>query len=111
MSPAGPDLTLAEVNEALELIREGTDGEDANIIFGTVVDPRLAGAVRITVLATGFSAASGTKRRVDPLFSSSPRPEPTFPAPETTEKETERQATRVPTTDTLDIPAFLRRRS
>ena len=109
---AGPDLTLAEVNEALELIREGTDGEDANIIFGTVVDPRLAGAVRITVLATGFSASSGAKKRMDPLFASSPRQEPAYTAPEPTERDKERESSRgVPTTDTLDIPAFLRRRN
>jgi cell division protein FtsZ len=53
---AGSDLTLSEVNEALELIQNGTDGEDANIIFGAVIDPRLSGAVRITVLATGFES-------------------------------------------------------
>ncbi|MBC8142261.1 MAG: cell division protein FtsZ, partial [Armatimonadetes bacterium] len=41
---AGSDLTLSEVNEALELIQNGTDGEDANIIFGAVIDPRLSGA-------------------------------------------------------------------
>ena len=110
---AGPDLTLAEVNEALELIREGTDGEDANIIFGTVVDPRLAGAIRITVLATGFSASAGGRRKVEPLFSSSTtRSEPSsFSAPEATEKDKEREPARIPTTETLDIPAFLRRRS
>ncbi len=110
---AGPDLTLSEVNDALELIREGTDGEDANIIFGTVVDPRLAGAVRITVLATGFSA-SAPRKKVEPLFARQPDPAPvpSVRATETEgEREKEKETPRAPTqSDTIDIPAFLRRR-
>jgi len=50
----GPDMTLAEVHEATELIQQATDAEDANIIFGIVQDPKLVDEVRITVLATGF---------------------------------------------------------
>ena len=49
----GPDLSLMEVNEASCVIQE-TAHEDANIIFGAVVDPALAGKVKITVIATGF---------------------------------------------------------
>jgi cell division protein FtsZ len=49
----GPDLSLMEVNEASCVIQE-TAHEDANIIFGAVVDPTLAGKVKITVIATGF---------------------------------------------------------
>ena len=49
----GPDLSLMEVNEALTVIHEAAH-EDANIIFGAVVDPALAGKVKITVIATGF---------------------------------------------------------
>ncbi|HEY3331718.1 MAG TPA: cell division protein FtsZ [Capsulimonadaceae bacterium] len=51
----GPDLTLAEVHEATELIAQATDADDANIIFGIVQDPNMDSEVRITVLATGFS--------------------------------------------------------
>jgi len=55
----GPDLSLMEVNEASCVIQEAAH-EDANIIFGAVVDPALAGKVKITVIATGFErAASG----------------------------------------------------
>ena len=50
----GPDMTLAEVHEATELIQQATDAEDANIIFGIVQDPNMKDEVRITVLATGF---------------------------------------------------------
>jgi cell division protein FtsZ len=49
----GPDLSLMEVNEASSIIQEAAH-EDANIIFGAVVDPNLAGKVKLTVIATGF---------------------------------------------------------
>ncbi len=49
----GPDLSLVEVNEASCVIQEAAH-EDANIIFGAVVEPNLTGKVKITVIATGF---------------------------------------------------------
>ena len=49
----GPDLSLVEVSEASSIVQEAAD-EDANIIFGAVVDPTLTGKVKITVIATGF---------------------------------------------------------
>jgi len=49
----GPDLTLAEVNEACSLVQEAAD-PDCNIIFGSVIDANMGDEVRITVIATGF---------------------------------------------------------
>ena len=49
----GEDLTLFEVNEAAGVISEAAD-DDANIIFGAVVDEKLKGKISITVVATGF---------------------------------------------------------
>jgi cell division protein FtsZ len=49
----GPDLSLIEVNDASTIVQEAAH-EDANIIFGAVVDPGLKGKVKITVIATGF---------------------------------------------------------
>ena len=49
----GSDLTLYEVNEAAEVISEAAD-DDANIIFGAVVDERLEGKIAITVSATSL---------------------------------------------------------
>ena len=49
----GEDLTLYEVNEACGVISEAAD-DDANIIFGAVVDDKLEGKISITVVATGF---------------------------------------------------------
>src|SRR5580765_5477061 len=52
----GPDLSLHEVNEAATLIQEEAD-DDANIIFGAVIDESMGDEVRITVIATGFGEA------------------------------------------------------
>jgi cell division protein FtsZ len=49
----GSDLSLVEVSEASLIVQEAAD-EDANIIFGAVVDPTIKGKVKITVIATGF---------------------------------------------------------
>lgn len=49
----GPDMSLYEVHEASSLIQEEAD-EDANIIFGTVIDQNMEDEIRITVIATGF---------------------------------------------------------
>ena len=53
----GPDLSLVEVSEASAIIQEAAH-EDANIIFGAVVDPKMEGKVKITVIATGFERPS-----------------------------------------------------
>src|ERR687892_424859 len=56
----GPDLSLMEVNEASSIIQEAAH-EDANIIFGAVVDPHLQGKVKITVIATGFDRRGSSR--------------------------------------------------
>lgn len=53
----GPDLTLAEVDEAARTVEACAD-ENANIIYGQIIDERMADNVRITVIATGFKTAS-----------------------------------------------------
>jgi cell division protein FtsZ len=50
---ASPDVTLQEVNEAAELIHAEAD-DNANIIWGMVIDPEAQDRVRVTVIATGF---------------------------------------------------------
>src|SRR5579872_5837253 len=56
----GPDLSLVEVSEASSIVQQAAD-EDANIIFGAVVDPSLEGKVKITVIATGFGPDAAVK--------------------------------------------------
>jgi len=57
----GDDLSLVEVNDAAEVVRQ-TATDDTNIIFGANVDPRLTGQVWVTVIATGLG---GSRRRTD----------------------------------------------
>src|SRR6202163_1543544 len=57
----GPDLSLVEVSEASTIIQEAAD-EDANIIFGAVVDPAIKGKIKITVIATGFGPADAARQ-------------------------------------------------
>jgi cell division protein FtsZ len=54
---------LMEVNEASLLIQEAAH-EDANIIFGAVVDPSLNGRVKVTVIATGFDYVEAARQPV-----------------------------------------------
>jgi cell division protein FtsZ len=87
----GPDMSLFEVNEAAEIIRQ-TAHPEANTIFGAVIDPQMEGQMKITVIATGFEA-SGDQRLV-----TTPNEPATVPI---------RAAGR--DREELDIPAFLRR--
>jgi cell division protein FtsZ len=66
----GQDMSLIEVSEASAIIQEAAH-EDANIIFGAVVDPKMEGRVKITVIATGFDRAAAA---VQPSASAAPTP-------------------------------------
>jgi cell division protein FtsZ len=56
----GSDLSMFEVDEASRLIKELCD-PNANIIFGTSIDERYTGEIKITVIATGFSEETNTQ--------------------------------------------------
>jgi cell division protein FtsZ len=58
----GPDLSLHEVNEAATLIQEEAHDE-ANIIFGAVIDESMGDEVRITVIATGFGEHADERQK------------------------------------------------
>ena len=78
----GPDLTLTEVSEAARTVEACAD-ENANIIYGQIIDEAMKDAVRITVIATGFKAGasqssmdfSGRPAKQD-LFASTEQPAP-----------------------------------
>ncbi len=71
LSVAGAsDLGLMEVNEAATIVQEKAD-EDANIIFGTIIDDNLGDEVRVTIIATGFDAAKN-----NPPVAATPAPTP-----------------------------------
>ena len=56
----GDDLTLFEVNEAAEVVREAAT-DDTNIIFGATIDDRLEGQLWVTVVATGIGKVPGRR--------------------------------------------------
>ena len=109
----GSDLTLHEVNAAAETIYEVVD-PNANIIFGAVIDDRLQGEVRITVIATGFtgdiqppsSQTVVTPRVVTPTPTTTRRPSP-LQQPVNNPSPVVEQPKEKPS---LDIPDFLQRR-
>ena len=59
----GPDLCLHEVNEAASMIQEEAH-DDANIIFGAVIDETMMDEIRITVIATGFGEGKEDRKPV-----------------------------------------------
>jgi cell division protein FtsZ len=61
----GPDMSLYEVNEAASLIQEEAH-EDANIIFGAVIDEKITDEIRVTVIATGFGELDKSIGRYSP---------------------------------------------
>ena len=76
----GHDLTLFELDEAANLIRNKVDPE-ANIIVGSTLDPEMEGAIRVSVVATGIEAQPVTaevprRRLAEPLLVEQPAPEP-----------------------------------
>ncbi len=134
---SGEDLTLSEVNDAMSYIHSLCDEEEANIFFGTVVDPRLDGEVRITVLATGFAESSQAhvplvkpvhreyvSATQEPVSDHDANPEPSQPASRTfqqrstikdiwdkasaAQRETPAEPEDIYDESEIDIPAFLR---
>ena len=104
----GTDMTLHEVNAAAETIYEVVD-PNANIIFGAVIDERLQGEIKITVIATGFSGevpSPPTPGRTQNV--NAPWRAATVPA--TPAQQTPDPKAKPPQDLGLDIPEFLRNR-
>lgn len=59
----GTDLSMFEVDEAAKVVTESA-AEDSNIIFGTVIDDKSAGEIKVTVIATGFDATESANNSV-----------------------------------------------
>ncbi|MGI8918402.1 MAG: cell division protein FtsZ [Pyrinomonadaceae bacterium] len=102
----GSDLTLYEVNAAATIIREAAD-EDANIIFGAVIDDEMRDQMRITVIATGFdresvsvAAAGSTSALPANAPRTIPRPLDDLPRPMMSARA-----------DDLDVPTFIRKKA
>lgn len=114
----GRDMTMKEVDKAANIISQ-VASPDANIIFGTTVDEKFNGQIKITVIATGFDTADSKGNvgfnngfgRPQPIKKEEPKNE--FTPKEDTPDKTEPWHPEEPTNDTeskYDIPAFLRGR-
>jgi cell division protein FtsZ len=92
----GPeDIGLFEVNEAAEVVTGAAD-QNANVIFGAVIDPALKDEVRVTVIATGFGSQRRRRRR-----------EVGTPLEEPAERAPSREGFEV-SDEILEVPSFLR---
>jgi cell division protein FtsZ len=89
----GPEIGLFEVNEAAEVVTSAAD-QNANVIFGAVIDDAMGDEVRVTVIATGFG--NGRRRR---RSAEREAPLPSVPVPG--------GGFEVPD-EALDVPSFLR---
>ena len=98
----GPDLSLVEVSDASTIVQEAAD-EDANIIFGAVVDPALKGKVKITVIATGFGAA-GVRAAGGVAGADAGRHDATTPITRAMRADAGAAASRRPRSRTVDRP-------
>ena len=121
---SGPNLSLYEVNEAAEIVRQKAHPE-ANIIFGAVIDENLDEELRITLIATGFEEAIAKRK---PVVAGTPKPAPepisdskTIAFPQRKVRETyAREETPQPSPaprpeptydpEDLEVPTFLRKR-
>jgi cell division protein FtsZ len=95
---SGPaDMGLFEVNEAAEVVTSAAD-QNANVIFGAVIDESLKDEVRVTVIATGFGPGAHRRRR---------RAEVEEEAPAARSRPEGEEGFEVPK-DVLEVPSFLR---
>jgi cell division protein FtsZ len=112
----GRDLTLHEVNEAAGVV-VSTAGEDANVIFGAVIDPNMDGEIQITVVATGFGRKEPRLSLIDSKSKLAAPAIDAVAAAATADRQTPaylryQKPSRVGDNgraDSLDVPTFLRR--
>jgi cell division protein FtsZ len=104
----GSDLSLFDVNEAAEIIRQ-TAHPEANIIFGAVIDESMEDEIHITVIATGFDAATQQQRPVERQMVTTRVPEQKRVAPRAVPVAVPDFPVRTLDSENLDIPAFLRK--
>ena len=96
----GRDIGLFEVNEAAEVVTGAAD-QNANVIFGAVIDESITDEVRVTVIATGFGPHRARRRRPAQIEEREPVAVEEQPQP------VRNEAFEVPD-DILEVPSFLR---
>jgi cell division protein FtsZ len=104
----GEDLTLAEFNEACQIVQQAAD-DDANIIFGLVQDGGMHDQVKVSVIATGFDAPVAARRVAAQPAERVRMPISEEIVPEDSGYGVNLINARNPKDDIFDIPTFLRR--
>ncbi|HEV2105941.1 MAG TPA: cell division protein FtsZ [Candidatus Eisenbacteria bacterium] len=105
----GRDLTLHEVNEAAQVVTQAA-GEDANVIFGAVIDPSLDGELLITVVATGFGQHAPKVRLVEKARPAAEEDDvAAYQRPAWARRERPQWGRTESHGESLDVPAFLRK--
>ena len=106
----GPDITLHEINEAVSIIYEAAD-DDANILFGAVIDENMGSNVKVTVIATGFEPTAPLQSRVE-IYAGASRSATSdaghFYRPGSQEENVASHALDASAEEDLDVPTFLR---
>ncbi|KLN60489.1 cell division protein FtsZ [Kiloniella spongiae] len=102
----GPDLTLFEVDEAANRIRDEVDPE-ANIIFGSTYDPNMEGTMRVSVVATGIDAESMKNIRPPEMKELKAPPAPLDVTPEAPEPQQEQAVASVAQAPQTVAPAAI----
>ena len=105
----GMDLTLDEVYEAADLVKEVVD-PTCNIIFGSGIDENMSDEVEITVIATGFNNSYSEEGRPEPKELIQQDEEAEESSEEQQEEDEEADESSIETLDDSDIPPFIRNR-
>ena len=104
----GRNMTLFEVNQAAEIIQEAAN-DDANIIFGAVINESLGEDIRVTVIATGFDVIKSEDMEREHQPEKRDEAETEKPA-QLEREESEKEAIQSEAGyEDLEIPTFLRR--
>jgi cell division protein FtsZ len=116
----GADLTLTDVHEATSVIYEAA-GDDANIFFGAVIDPRYSNEIVVTVIATGIGEPAVRSKPREEAPAEVPPPARAYPTLEAVnldrptfrrahgENEGAKRVIRSFIDDDLETPTFLRK--
>jgi cell division protein FtsZ len=109
---ADNDLSIADVEDIVRIIREASGADEANVFWGLAFNPTMQDEVRVTVVATGFERPSMQNAPVGIATSS-----PSFNTMQNPERQPNRNANRAPQPQPrvnsddvdIDVPTFLRR--
>ncbi|MFS1513466.1 cell division protein FtsZ [Chengkuizengella sp. SCS-71B] len=106
----GSNLSLFEVNEAVELVTAASDPE-VNMIFGAIIDDKMKDDIKVTVIATGFQNQGGTNQAGSNQTTSTPAQKQNSKSVDSRLSNLKPFGNYSENEDQLDIPTFLRNKN